>query len=83
MTRPRLAVLKLALATAVVVCGCSSEGKTPDCGPPLRLYDVNSAQSRADARAEMRLAAAKGCITLPAGFDTAGGDGAAGSGGSP
>jgi hypothetical protein len=78
-TRPRL---KLALATAFVACGCSSEGKTPDCRP-LRLYDVSSAQSRAAARADMRAAAEKGCITLPAGFDAAGDDGAAGSGGSP
>jgi hypothetical protein len=82
MRRPRLPLLKLAVAAAFVACGCSSEGKTPDC-PPLRLYDVNSAQSRADARAEMRAAAAKGCITLPTGFDSVGDDGSAGSGGSP
>jgi len=82
MRRPHPPLLKLALATAFVACGCSSEGETPDC-PPLRLYDVNSAQSRAEARAEMKAAAAKGCITLPAGFDSAGDDGAAGSGGSP
>ena len=82
MRRPRLSLLLLAFATAIVVCGCSSEGETPDC-PPLRLYDVNSAQSRAGARAEMKAAAAKGCITLPTGFDSAGDDGAAGSGGSP
>jgi hypothetical protein len=82
MLRPIFPRLKLALATAFLACGCSSEGETPNC-PPLRLYDVNSALSRTAARAEMQAAADKGCITLPTGFDTAGDDGAAGSGGSP
>lgn len=83
MRRFGCSLLQLALAMPVIVCGCSSEGETPDC-PPLRLYDVTSAQSRASARAEMKAAAAKGCITLPTGFDGAGDNaGAAGSGGSP
>jgi hypothetical protein len=77
-------LLMLALACLALASGCSSDGETPDC-PPLRTYDVNSAQSRADARDAMRAAAAKGCITLPAGFAEGGsdGDGDAGAGGSP
>jgi hypothetical protein len=72
-------LLPLALATVALACGCGSdEGKTPDC-PPLRVYDLQSAQSVAAARAEMKAAAAKNCITLPAGFDSAD----PGAGGSP
>jgi hypothetical protein len=83
MRAPSHLLLRLAFTGAVVACGCSSDGKTPDCGPALRLYDVRSAQSRSDARAELKRAAEKGCITLPAGFDAADDNGAAGSGGSP
>ena len=73
--RPRL--LKLALAAAVAfTCGCSADGNTPDC-PPLPLYDLKSALSVADARAELQAAADRGCITLPVGFDDTG------AGGSP
>ena len=73
--RPPL--LRLALAAAVALaCGCSAEGKTPDC-PPVPLYDAKSALSIAAARAELKAAAAKGCITLPVGFDDTG------AGGSP
>ena len=81
MRRSFRTLLKLALATAALGFGCSSEGETPEC-PPLRLYDITSSQSVAAARAEMKAAAAKGCITLPVGFDSAD-PGAAGAGGGP
>jgi hypothetical protein len=81
MSRTFRTVLTLALATGALGYGCGSDdGETPDC-PPLRLYDVRSAQSVDAARAEMKAAAAKGCITLPVGFDSD--SGSAGAGGGP
>lgn len=85
----------LALALFALVPACSSDGATPNC-PPLRVYDVNSAVSRADARDMILASAAESCLTLPAGVvddsgegggagasDTPGASGAAGAGGSP
>lgn len=72
--------LSLLIAAGALLFACAEDGETPDC-PPLRLYDIASAQSVAAARAEMKAAAAKGCITLPAGFDADAG--AAGAGGGP
>ena len=72
--------LLLVLAAGALVYGCAEDGETPNC-PPLRLYDISSAQSAAAAREEMKAAAAKGCITLPVGFNSDAG--AAGAGGGP
>jgi len=66
MTRLRLAFVIAALALPALLGGCSSEGKTPTC-PPVPLYDVTSAEER--AQAEPALLAAKDCLTLPVGLE--------------
>jgi hypothetical protein len=71
--RPLL--LKLAFAvTITLACGCSAEGKTPDC-PPVPLYDANNARSVAAVHSQLKAAADEGCITLPVGFDDTGAGG--------
>jgi hypothetical protein len=70
MTRPCLNPLRLLLIGAAVACGCSSDGKTPDC-PPLPHYDVRVPKSQ-ETLAALKAAAAKGCITLPLGEAGAG-----------
>ncbi len=60
-----------------LLAACGSDGTTPDC-PELPRYDIREPLS-AETLAKLRAAAAKGCVTLPAGETNSGG--AAGAGG--
>lgn len=75
----RLCLFVVSLLGLLVACG--ADGYTPDC-PELPRYDVRQPLS-AEAQAKLRAAAAKGCITPPAGLidAAAGGNGGAGGAG--